>query len=180
MRLMRGVYYLPEIVALLKNPKVTFSRYSQMNLFVTNLSSAVYYFLDNISILSELKLLNLDFGRLKQIQYTIRLLGFCSALWYFFVQMRISYRKEEELKTYVTKKMTPKLFIQQIFILNEERNEFMINIVKLIGEILVAIKQTNIPQYIFNTRLNIGIVSAGGLIASIIAYIQLFLQERSK
>lgn len=69
-----------------------------------------FYFFDNLSILSKLKVIRLKYDFIKIFAYNILLVGLLSALAYYLVKLRISFKKESDLKTVVVNNMTPREF----------------------------------------------------------------------
>jgi hypothetical protein len=65
---------------------------------------------------------------------------------FYLVKLRISFRKESELKNLMLTKMTPKEFCNKIFQFSEERKSFAINIARLLGDIVVMLQRTNLPE----------------------------------
>lgn len=69
-----------------------------------------FYLLDNLAILSKLKVLHIKYDFIKILAYNILLIGLLSALAYYLVKLRSSFKKESELKSIVVNNMTPREF----------------------------------------------------------------------
>jgi len=66
--------------------------------------------IDNIAILSKIGFLKFDYRKVKRAGYPMWLLGLLSALIYYIVKLKGSFKKEAELKTLMLNNMTPKEF----------------------------------------------------------------------
>jgi hypothetical protein len=51
---------------------------------------------------------------------------------------------------------------------SEERNIFVFQIIRLIGEIILSMDRAKIPEILLNTKLNKGIISLGGIVSSLL------------
>lgn len=111
---MKSIILLPTVTTLLKNPKKTFTKYSSFSLFITNISYFLFYLLDNVSILTKLRLITfLKYSHTKYSAYYTVSVGIVSALIYYLVLLRKSYIKESELKNFLLN-LTPKDFCEHV------------------------------------------------------------------
>lgn len=105
---------MPTLRDFIKNPKKTFDKYSSISLLITNLSYFIFFSFDNIAILTKFKLLNfLKYRQSKYTAYYSLSVGLVAAMAYYLVLLRKSYKKEYELKTYLSS-LTPAEFCQHL------------------------------------------------------------------
>ena len=76
----------------------------------TNVSYLLFYLIDNVAILSKIGFLKFDYRKVKLAGYPMWLVGLFSALIYYIVKLKGSFKKEAELKTLMLTHMTPKEF----------------------------------------------------------------------
>lgn len=106
---------------------------------MTNASYLIFYLIDNLAILSKIGLLKLDYKRTKTLGYPMWLLGLISALIYYIIKLKSSFKKEADLKTIMLNNMSPKEFCLAISSITDERSNCTLNIIRILGDLVVAL-----------------------------------------
>lgn len=94
--------------------------------------------IDNIAILCKMKVINWDYKTIKRVGYPMWLLGLLSALFYYIAKLNGSFEKESNLKTSMVNTMTPKEFCTTIKAITQERKNYSLNIIRILGDLIVA------------------------------------------
>ncbi|KAL4437605.1 hypothetical protein ABPG74_017843 [Tetrahymena malaccensis] len=176
-RLLKSIICIPNIQDLFQNLKKT-NKFQQSCLITTNIFYLLFYVIDNVAILSKIQFLKLDYRKVKKYGYPMWLIGLLSALIYYIIKLKQSFKKESELKTLMLNNMTPKEFCQAILQITEERKNYSLNIIRIVGDLIVAVQRNNIPEFLLHTRFNRGLVAFGGLSSSLISFYQFYSKNK--
>jgi hypothetical protein len=147
------------------------------SLFLSHLSYATFSLVDHVAILCKIKFLKWSEEYVEYLAFCIWFVGLITSLTFNVVKLRLSFKKEAELKTLVVNNMTPKQIFELLDQLSSTRRNYCINAVRNLGDILVALDKMKVPQTILGTNLNKLVVALGGLTAAVISIYHMYVKE---
>ncbi len=119
---------MPDLLKLLHDRSKVVRNKALLQQFGTKLSYFVFYLLDNLTVLTRLgfiRFANFKYATLREYAYTVLMLGQFSALGYYLLKLRQSFKKENDLKQIMVSNLTPQEFIAHILNYNEERRIYI-------------------------------------------------------
>lgn len=108
-------------------------------MLTTNVSYMIFYILDNFAVLTKIGIFKYNYKKIKRAGYLLWLIGLVSALIYYVIRVKTSFKREADLKTAMLNNMTPHDFCQTIITITEERRNFLLNIIRIVGDLVVAV-----------------------------------------
>ena len=133
--------------------------------------------MDHVAILCKIKFLKWSEEYVEYLAFSIWFVGLITSLTFNVVKLRLSFKKEAELKTLVVNNMTPKQIFELLDQLSLTRRNYCINAVRNLGDILVALDKMKVPQTVLGTNLNKLVVALGGLTAAVISIYHMYVKE---
>ncbi|CAD8144470.1 unnamed protein product [Paramecium pentaurelia] len=163
----------------LQNPKKAYNQIPHAVNEMTTYSVYIFYFffhlIENIMVIHQMGFFEKKFNHklLKIVSHTFWSLGLLTQLIYYLNRLRSAFRREQELKSQIQNGMTNGDFLEQLKSFSNERYQYGLLILRIIGDLACAMQKAQIPEKILHTRFNRGLVACGGLLSSII---QIYLQ----
>ncbi|CAD8056536.1 unnamed protein product [Paramecium sonneborni] len=163
----------------LQNPKKKYNQIPHTVNEMSTYSTYIFYFffhlLENIMVIHQMGFFEKKFNHklLKIVSHTFWTLGLITQLVYYLNRLRTAFRREQELKSQIQNGMTNGEFLAQLKQFSKERYQYVLLILRIIGDMACAMQKSQIPEKILHTRFNRGLVACGGLLSS---SIQIYLQ----
>lgn len=88
--------------------------------------------------------------------------------------LRLSYKNEADLKNTVVSNKTPKQVLQILKESSNQRFKIMLNIIRNVGDSIIATQQLGLPRKILNIDINYGVIACGGFVSSQVGLYQIY------
>ncbi|CAD8137250.1 unnamed protein product [Paramecium octaurelia] len=148
---------------------------NEMSIYSVYIFYFFFHLIENIMVIHQMGFFGKKFNHklLKIVSHTFWTFGLLTQLVYYFNRLRSAFRREQELKSQIQNGMTNGEFLEQLKSFSNERYQYGLLILRIIGDLACAMQKAQIPEKILHTRFNRGLVACGGLLSS---SIQIYIQ----
>lgn len=141
---------------------------ANLSLFASQVVNFVFFFVDNVSVLSLIKFLEFNDQKLQEYAFKLYGLGLLNSFIFNLAKLKQSYNSENQVKKQVVS-MTLNQFVELLQRYSHERKKYFINALRNVCDIIISLDKMDIPKKILFTNLNKGLVAVSGLTSSIIS-----------
>ena len=182
MRLLNSILETRKIIEIWKriNTHTTERWLAKISILVSRLCYAIFWFFDNLYILAKIKFLSLNKKKIGKISFFFWFLGLATSFTYNAVLLRLAYQEESILKITAPNNKTPKQTYQAIVDCSKKRKQIMLNLVRNLGDIIIAVQQVGISRKLFGININYGLLAVGGFTSSLVSMYQLHIKSEEQ
>jgi len=147
---------------------------AKLTLILSRICFCLFWALDNVKVLLLTGFLKGNPRRLSKPSFFVWLLGLVSSIVHNVMLLRLSYKNEADLKNTVVSNKTPKQVLQILKESSNQRFKIMLNIIRNVGDSIIATQQLGLPRKILNIDINYGVIACGGFVSSQVGLYQIY------
>ena len=166
-RLWKSMHEYDAILKLLHNKSMhPFEKFIQL---ASKTAMFFYWIFDNLGILTSVKFLKMNSGKLGKSAMTAWFVGIVFSLIYFLRKLYLNLNSENRIKK---SESNPQLAIESKIQIKKERQAIVLGIIKNLGDLVPASNGANVPQLLFKKSFTDKWIGLGGLISALISCYQ--------
>eukprot|EP01016_Furgasonia_blochmanni_P042121 TRINITY_DN5558_c0_g1_i1.p1 TRINITY_DN5558_c0_g1~~TRINITY_DN5558_c0_g1_i1.p1 ORF type:complete len:258 (+),score=6.10 TRINITY_DN5558_c0_g1_i1:162-935(+) len=170
---------IPRITELLHSKRIQ-NIEAKTSLLVSRGSYIVYWLIDHYVTLIRIGLFKGETRLLNRIQYGTWFVGLLSSFLFNCVSLRLTYKREAEMKTTAIGNMTPKQLLGVLDGLSRERVKILLNLFRNGCDSMIASQHVGLNSFLLKTEFNDGLMGVLGLVSSLVAIYQVHVKESRK